>query len=112
MDKLKRLLTEYTFWHQERTPRMRDEYGVLFEEIDGLLNDLHEAIASLDKKDKIRVIIENWEDEPNITENVDEFILFTGAGTKISVIGSHSKPFGLLALNKLKKILQESDWEE
>jgi len=109
MDKLKRLLTEYTSWHQERTPRMRDEYGVVFEEIDGLLNDLHEAIASLDKKDKTRVIIENWEMSQIFTENVDEFILFAGAGTKISVIGGHSKSFGLLALNELKKILQESD---
>ncbi len=97
MDKLKRHLC--------------DGWGVPSEVIDDLLNYFHEEITSLDKKDKIRVIIENWEDEPNITENVDEFILFAGAGTKISVIGSHSKSFGLLALNKLKKILQESDWE-
>lgn len=89
MDKLKRHLC--------------DGWGVPSEVIDDLLNCFHEEIASLDKKDKTRVIIENWEDEPNITENVDEFILFARAGTKISVIGSHSKPFGLLALNELKK---------
>jgi len=82
MDKLKRLLTEYTSWHQERTPRMRDEYGVVFEEIDGLLNDLHEAIASLDKKDKTRVIIENWEMSQILLKTLTSLFCLQGLGRR------------------------------
>ncbi|MHB8122640.1 MAG: hypothetical protein ACYDG4_10845 [Desulfuromonadaceae bacterium] len=79
------------------------------EGLDDLLSTLMPVLGEkLSEKGNIKVTIENWEEQPEIMESVDEFILIARKGTVIYFKSRSCVMFKLAAIKRIKDIIKEN----